>query len=195
MAIKKLKQNSLNSQDDVIPVGTVIAYGGDSSTTLPKGWLLCDGSSFSSITYPQLAGIVSNYFSASSGTTYYLPDFRGQTPIGAGAGGSLTTRALGTSVGAESVTLTAAQTGVKVHQHTNSITSLSHNHSATIFNSNAGRGTAGSNQSVRFSAGVSTGSTSIGLTLTNVASTNVNATNAHNNMQPSLVVNFIIRAL
>lgn len=35
----------------LVPVGTIIAYGGSDT---PSGWLLCNGSSFSSAVYPQL---------------------------------------------------------------------------------------------------------------------------------------------
>ena len=59
------------SENIAFPVGTVIAYA---STTIPEGWLLCNGGSFSSTNYPELASILESTYQASSGTTYYLPN-------------------------------------------------------------------------------------------------------------------------
>lgn len=75
--------------------GTVRVSGGDTgvligeikmwpATTAPAGYLLCNGSTFSSTTYPELAALLGNSFGTSSGTTYYLPDFRGRSPAGVG---------------------------------------------------------------------------------------------------------------
>jgi len=54
-------------------------------TTAPGGYLLCNGGTFSSTTYPALAALLGDKFGTHSGTTYYLPDFRGRSPIGVGA--------------------------------------------------------------------------------------------------------------
>lgn len=51
----------------------------------PSGYLLCNGGTFSSDTYPALAAILGDTFGTHSGTTYYLPDFRGRSPIGVGS--------------------------------------------------------------------------------------------------------------
>ena len=55
----------------LVPVGTINAYAG---TTAPTGWLLCNGTAFSSATYPSLYTILNNV-----ATT---PDMRGLFPIG-----------------------------------------------------------------------------------------------------------------
>lgn len=61
------------------PVGTIKMYAGD---TAPDGYLMCSGGTFSSVTYPLLAAIVGDKFGAHSGTTYYLPQMGGRTPVG-----------------------------------------------------------------------------------------------------------------
>lgn len=58
----------------IIPIGGVIEW---LAATAPGGWLICDGSAFSSATYPALAAVL--------GTTT-LPDLRKRVPVGAGSG-------------------------------------------------------------------------------------------------------------
>ena len=97
--------------------------------------------------------------------TYGLhqPDMRGRCPIGVGQGSGLTNRTLGNTLGAETHTLSSGEMGD--HQHWK------------YYGSGAyGYGTTGA---------VYSGSTS-GKSMTS------NPT-AHQNMQPSLCVNFIIK--
>lgn len=60
----------------VMPVGTIIAYGG---RNVPKGWLLCDGSSVSRTQYPELYIAIDTSWGRGSQakTTFNLPDLRG----------------------------------------------------------------------------------------------------------------------
>lgn len=72
------------SPDSYVPVGAIIPI---MFTTLPEGWLKCDGSTFSSNTYPQLAQVLGNRYGTSSGTTYFLPNLNDKYPyIVSGAG-------------------------------------------------------------------------------------------------------------
>lgn len=64
-------------------VGIVEMFAGD---TPPSGALLCNGGTFSSVTYPKLASIVGDKYGVHSGTTYYLPNFTGKSPRGATPG-------------------------------------------------------------------------------------------------------------
>lgn len=50
----------------------------------PEGYFLCNGGTFSSDEYPALATLLGDTFGTHSGTTYYLPDFRGRSPMGIG---------------------------------------------------------------------------------------------------------------
>jgi len=68
------------------PVGTIVMYSGAIGASagysgLPSGWLLCDGSTFSSSTYPALATVVGNMYGTSAGSTYYLPNFVSKIPV------------------------------------------------------------------------------------------------------------------
>lgn len=53
-----------------VPTGAISAFWG---TTAPTGWLLCNGASFSVVTYPALAALL-------GGTT--LPNLKGRIPVG-----------------------------------------------------------------------------------------------------------------
>ena len=108
-------------------------------------------------------GTHSDYFN------FIVPDMRGRTPLGTGAGSGLTNRTLGSSGGQENVTLTAAQSGLPDHTHGNG---------ATITNGAAGGGPGG------FATGSNT---------TGVNGGAQNAGSAHNVMDPFIVLTFIIK--
>jgi len=75
-------QLQLNGKDvlpltSLIPPGTIMAFGG---TTIPDGWLLCDGGSYSTSStakeYQLFKAIGYNF--GGSGGNFNLPDFRGR---------------------------------------------------------------------------------------------------------------------
>lgn len=84
------------------------------------GWLLADGSEVSRTTYAALfAEIGTRYGDGDASTTFNLPDMRGRSPIGAGAGTGLTNRSINdVSVGEESHTPTVAETAAHAHGFT-----------------------------------------------------------------------------
>lgn len=94
----------------IVPAGVVQQYAG---TTAPAGYLLCNGASFSSVTYGDLASVVGDTYGTHSGTTYYLPDLRTRIAVGQAASGTFAT--LGATGGAETHTLTSAQ--LAAHSH------------------------------------------------------------------------------
>ena len=57
-----------------MPAGTILTYV---SSTAPSGFLYCDGTSVSSITYPALFAVI-RYSFGGSGDNFNLPDFRGR---------------------------------------------------------------------------------------------------------------------
>ncbi len=75
-----------------MPVGFVMPWASGSST-VPDGWLLCDGRALKSIEYPDLFTAIgtlwgngSSGIGAGSGTDFNLPDLRGEFIRGAAAG-------------------------------------------------------------------------------------------------------------
>ncbi len=64
----------------LVPPGSVMAYAGVVSSTVPppSGWLLCDGSAVSRITYAALFTSIGTTAGAGDGaSTFNLPDYRG----------------------------------------------------------------------------------------------------------------------
>jgi microcystin-dependent protein len=60
-----------------VPSGAVIAYAGP-TTTIPSGWLICDGSAVSRTTYANLFAAVGTAWGNGNGsTTFNVPDMRG----------------------------------------------------------------------------------------------------------------------
>ena len=64
------------------PPGTVIDYAG---TSIPSGWLLCDGSAVSRSEYPDLFAAIGEAWGAGDGvTTFNIPDLNAKVTIGRG---------------------------------------------------------------------------------------------------------------
>jgi len=101
----------------LVPVGTVVSFAGASA---PEGWLMCDGSAVSRTTYANLWAVLSSTYGSGDGsTTFNLPNAKGRSIVGAGTGSGLTERTVSATGGAESVTLTGAQSGTSAHGHGN----------------------------------------------------------------------------
>lgn len=81
------------------------------------GWLLCDGSEVSRTTYATLYAQIGTRYGAGNGTTTFtLPDFRGRSPMGAGAGTGLTNRDINTlTLGEETHTMTENELVAHTH--------------------------------------------------------------------------------
>jgi len=63
-------------------IGSIKQWG---SSTMPSGWLLCDGTAVSRSTYANLfANIGTTYGVGDGSTTFNVPDFRAASPVGAG---------------------------------------------------------------------------------------------------------------
>jgi microcystin-dependent protein len=73
----------------IMPVGSVITYGG---STAPTGWLLCNGAAVSrTITYADLFAVIGTTFGEGDGsTTFNVPDLGGIFVRGAGTSTKLT---------------------------------------------------------------------------------------------------------
>ena len=100
----KISQQALVSSVPVIPVGTIVPFGGVST---PAGWLLCDGTEVRIADYLSLYNVIQYQFKDQSQVAsgfFGLPDFRGRFPLGAdNMGGSSANRV--TDVNADTVGL------------------------------------------------------------------------------------------
>lgn len=167
-----------------VPVGSVTAFAGEH---VPAGWLLCDGATHSKAQYPALAAVLG---ATGTGTSFNVPDMRGRIPMGAGAPSQNTDNAwgsiqlqgewvLGRRVGEYKHGLTVAE--MPTHNHAVFGTGSKWASGAGIYASNVG---AGSGWEI-----ISNWVSGANYLDTKQAGGN----SLHNNVQPSLVVNFIIK--
>lgn len=181
---------------NVLPAGCIQMYGGVSA---PTGWLVCDGSEVSRTIYASLfAAIGTNFGSGNGSTTFNLPSFNRRAPVGAGGTGTATlSNTIGSSGGAETHTLTVAE--MPTHNHDGSTGSAgSHYHTfgrpALSYVSPNGTVTVSMPGGTmhKFSDGDGVNDTDTAANHSHTIN-NAGSGSSHNNFQPSLVVNFIIK--
>lgn len=189
------------------------------TTTAPTGYLLCNGDAVSRSTYSALwtaLGTTSSPYGQGNGsTTFNLPDMRSRTAIGVGQASGLSNRTLGGTVGAETVALSIAE--LASHNHT--ATDSGHAHTTSVGNQSAAHNHNANNVMLGYVGGggganLVTGNTwsafnlnaimqgevqthTHGVTVNNgtanVSIGNNGSGSAHNNMQPSIGLNYIIK--
>ena len=182
------------------PAGVVLPFAGSAA---PTGWLLCFGQAISRTTYAALFAAIGTAYGAGDGsTTFNLPDLRGRVPGGldtmggtaanrlTAAGGGVNGAALGAAGGGETHTLTTAQ--MPAHTHANTLNDPGHVHSMGFqLGGTAGGGAA--NQAGTFYTGTPTNTQSAGTGIS-INNASQGSGGAHPNVQPTLVLNYIIKA-
>ena len=181
---------------------TIVPYAGSS---IPGGWLTCDGRVLAIASYPALFLAIGATYGGDGVKNFKLPDLRGRTVIGTSG-----SHPLGAAVGEETHILTQAEMPAHAHAATDS----GHSHSGTTTQEvlqNSGflgiyyyvnipgseylpTSASGNNQ-------IDTGPTltaHVHQFTTNSASANINIQPTgsgapHNNMQPSMPLNYIIK--
>lgn len=179
---------------DTTPTGAISMFAGSSA---PTDWLLCDGSAVSRTTYSGLFTVLSTTYGSGDGsTTFNLPDLKGKVPVGYNSADT-SFDALGETGGAKTHTLTVAEMPSHTHtQNAHTHTQNAHGHRARYDNICAS-GTA-------IDGGMSTGTQwkAANTWIENSTATNQNTTatnqntgggGAHNNLQPYIVLNYIIK--
>jgi len=159
------------------PAASMMVFAGASA---PSGWLLCFGQAISRTTYATLFSAVSTTYGIGDGsTTFNLPDMRGRVAAGAdNMGGSAAGRLTSTTMSPDGNTLSATG-GTQTHTL---ITAEMPSHTHALSDAYPGVNTGGSwqNQGGGYGGSIQTiGSTGGG--------------GAHLNVQPTLVLNYIIK--
>lgn len=165
------------------PVGTVAPFIGNTDS-VPKNWLLCDGSYISIDTYPELFRLIGSIYGEVLDGRFKLPDFRGRTLVGAGSSNGLSTRLIGEFGGEE--------------QHQLSIAEMpSHNHRPAIGTNDGVDHWWGSDNRIgspNFDYdGNNSTKPSDGYLAPSYKTNSVGGNSPHNNMPPYSVTNWIIR--
>lgn len=138
----------------------------------PKGWALCNGQFLPINQNQALFALLGTTYGGNGQTTFALPNFRGRVPVGEGNG-----HQLGEAAGATSVTINAQTMPQHLHfeQASGLVGSTPDPTNAYLAGHLNGYGAAAS--------------------LTTISSqtvSNVGGNQPHNNMQPYLVLNYII---
>lgn len=181
------------------PVGAIVPYAG---ATSPAGWLLCDGTGVDRTLYKDLYDVIGFTYGRVDDQTFSLPDLSGKVPAGVDTAdgdfdladtGGAKTHALATSE------IPSHSHGVTDGGHTHGVTDGGHTHTQNIKNAGGGantRATAATDASTDQDGGSSDSATT-GVTIdsgtTGVTIDNTGGGGAHNNMQPYLALNFIIK--
>jgi len=181
--------NTLEGTSVVIPTGGVIEYGG---TAAPSGFLLCDGTAVSRTTFSDLFAILGTVYGVGDGaTTFNVPDKRGKVGIGAGedSGKGLTDRTLGGFLGEEDHSITEDE--MAAHDH--DFSDPSHSHQYNINDGVFGVEPTRQLDSLTTIGGVITISNSVVTAFTGIVHNSQGLGDGHNNIQPSLGFNYIIK--
>lgn len=163
-------------------VGQIILFGGNFA---PRGWAFCDGQTIDIADNEQLFSLLGTTYGGDGRTTFRLPDLRGRVPMHAGHAPDLSPRDIGQKIGAEAVALTATQLPEHRHEilvsdaepNTNAPSKAALGSAKTYVN--AAEGT----HRQKSEPTTSLNSKTIGLT---------GGSAPHENMQPTLCINYII---
>lgn len=146
-----------------LPIGSIIPYSGE---TAPEGYSICDGKELNRETYKELFSIIGTTFGGGDGTsTFNLPDLKGKVSVGLDSSDT-NFNTIGKTGGEKTHTLTINEMP-------------SHNHKMY------------SPASVTVASGSSYGIPDLGISTT--PTTNTGGGQAHNNLQPYIVLNYIIK--
>lgn len=169
----------------------------------PRAWAFCNGQLLSIAQNQALFSLLGTTYGGDGRTTFALPDLRGRVAIHSGTGPGLTPRPLGQRSGEQTHTLINSE--IPSHQHfiTNGAATVTGAGSINVGKEGKGvsaEDTAADNFIGNVSGGFRTaaGSGTLNPASVSVSASISGATNpdggsqAHNNMQPYLVINYII---
>ena len=169
----------------LVPAGTIVQ---SAAINVPDGWLNCNGDLLNKIAYIDLFAAIGNaYGGLITDLSFNLPDLRGRVGIGAGTGSDLTPRAMATSGGAETHTLTMSE----MPSHSHDINDPGHRHTYTNTPNDQNLISAINNETAADQEDINnqlTGNSVTGITIINTGDDL-----PHNNMQPFLVIRYLIK--
>ncbi len=168
-------------------VGTITQFAG---TTAPGGWAICNGDAISRTLYSALYDVIGiTYGSGNGTTTFNLPDLRTRVPVGLNSSGTF--NILGVTGGAETVTLDTTMIPSHTHLQYSDTTAANlappYSTGTALTNTNTpAKNTVQASVNGNYVTTSTSGTATVGLTSATGGGL------AHNNLQPYIVVNYII---
>lgn len=161
----------------LVPTGGIVEFAG---IVAPNGWLMCDGSEISRTTYADLFEAIGTTFGEGDGsTTFNLPNRKGKAGVGVDSSNDKFGN-LGDTYGTEEHQLTIAE--MPEHRHSGLLSS--NGGEVTVYGTTSG----GNEEIVDISNYYKNG--------TKNSTMNTKYTGSgkpHNNIQPSIAMNYIIK--
>jgi microcystin-dependent protein len=167
-------------------VGQIMMFAGNFA---PAGWMTCEGQTLAISENDTLFNLIGTTYGGDGQETFNLPNLAGRIPIHQGTGPGLSNYVIGQSGGVEDVTLTTQQ--IPSHLHVPTTNTAGANSPAPTANTILADETtlnqpAGGNAF----AYLAPGGTQVTMPPTTVA--NTGGSQPHNNIQPVIVVTWII---
>ncbi|MEQ8704662.1 MAG: tail fiber protein [Phaeodactylibacter sp.] len=191
-----------------VPLGTILPYAG-SGSSVPDGWLLCDGTSYDDDAYPDLFTLIGYTYGSESGR-FRVPNLNGRVPVGLD-NNQAEFNALGNIGGNNEHTLTVDQ--IPAHSHSASTgNDGAHTHDvvtepvpgvfgpySVLWGDGGGNGinyidAAGGAGSGQINSGANVFASSAGTHNHPVTVNNTGGGQAHSILQPYLTINYMIKA-
>ena len=200
----------------LFPPGVVLPYA-NANPGAPAGWLYCDGATYATALYPVLYGTIGTNYGSGGPGTFNVPDLRGRViagldNMGSGAANRLTALTgfgivPGNGGGAQQHLLTTPQLAAHAHAiqdagHLHSIVDPTHNHTVAtpadpvVLSGSTGGGNdfnAGVHQPSVLNLNPAATGITINGALTGVTVQNAGGDGAHNNVQPTMIMYYIIK--
>jgi len=204
---ERLIKDRLRELENAISANNNFLAGDIKATARPSapiGWLMCDGTAYLRTQYPELftaLGGAASTYGLPNGTTFNVPNLKGKVPVGRDAA-QIEFDVLGEAPGAKAHVLIPNETAMRAHSHGGATGSMnrSNPHSHTIWLMNNGGGAVsvwyvglGTGSPFRHDGSSFADATDINHEHAIPTEAAVNGA-AHNNIQPSLVINYMIYA-
>src|SRR5919198_3864036 len=158
-------------------IGEIVTFAG--ATSPAPNWLPCDGASLLRADYPDLFTVIGTTYGAIDGSHFNLPNLIGRVGVGAGTTSGLSPHSLGDAFGDETITLGIGD--IPSHSHSD----LGHSHVEGSAAPAVGAAITG--------VPVPSAIPSAGVTGTGNANlSSAGGDGAHDNVQPSLALNYFI---
>jgi microcystin-dependent protein len=191
--LKSLFNPSVLAPSVPVPIGSILDYAG--ATAPSSSFALCFGQAISRATYSALFGLVSTSYGVGDGsTTFNIPDCRGSVVAGLDNMGGVARNVLpgATVLGVFGGEATHLLSTSEMPSHSHAITDPGHLHAqngATLYND--------ANPSVQNAAGgnMNNNAHNTASATTGISINTAGGGAAHNNLQPTIALNKILRIL